>query len=83
MHGFYNVIACCNCTCHHQSNYNTLTFPGNLTLFGSVANLIVAQKAQESVDYHLTFWTYLRYGLPSTLLTLTVGILLIYGLLLI
>jgi Na+/H+ antiporter NhaD/arsenite permease-like protein len=48
------------------------TFAGNLTLVGSVANLIVAEKArQEGIE--LSFWRYARIGVPLTLLTLALG----------
>ena len=43
------------------------TVAGNFTLIGSVANLIVAEKARSSADYRLTFWRYLIFGVPSTL----------------
>lgn len=45
------------------------TLAGNLTLFGSVANLIVAEAAAD-LGYKLTFWEHLRFGLPLTLVTL-------------
>ncbi len=45
------------------------TLAGNLTLFGSVANLIVVEAAAE-LGYKLTFWEHLRFGVPVTLLTL-------------
>ncbi len=48
------------------------TIAGNLTLVGSVANLIVAEGAKD--DYHLGFMEYLRFGVPSTLLALAVGV---------
>jgi Na+/H+ antiporter NhaD/arsenite permease-like protein len=44
------------------------TLAGNLTLFGSVANLIVAEAAGRS-GYHLSFWTHLRFGIPLTMVT--------------
>ena len=49
------------------------TLAGNLTLLGSVANLIVAEIAAERA-VRLTFRAYLRVGVPITLLTLIVGI---------
>jgi Na+/H+ antiporter NhaD/arsenite permease-like protein len=53
------------------------TFAGNLTLVGSVANLIVAEKARgEGVE--LGFWAYLAVGLPLTLATLVIGTLWLY-----
>ncbi len=45
------------------------TLAGNLTLFGSVANLIVVEAAAAE-GYHLSFWQHLRFGLPLTLITL-------------
>ena len=51
------------------------TIAGNLTLVGSVANLIVAERARERYD--LGFWEYLRFGVISTLGALLVGVPLI------
>ena len=48
------------------------TLAGNLTLLGSVANLIVVQKARPQVE--ITFWEYAKAGAPITLITLIVGI---------
>ena len=48
------------------------TLAGNLTLVGSVANLIVAQRARaQGVD--IDFWTYSKIGAPLTLLTIVFG----------
>jgi len=52
------------------------TFAGNLTLVGSVANLIVAQKARQECP--LSFWAFLKVGLISTLLTTLASILLLW-----
>jgi Na+/H+ antiporter NhaD/arsenite permease-like protein len=49
------------------------TFAGNLTLLGSMANLIVAERA-ESRGEQLRFVDYLKAGVPVTLLTLCWGI---------
>ncbi len=49
------------------------TLAGNLTLLGSVANLIVAENARQR-DIHLTFGEYLKAGLPITLVSLLFGI---------
>lgn len=49
------------------------TLAGNLTLVGSIANLIVAEKARPSVV--IDFWSYTRVGAPVTLLTMTFGLL--------
>jgi len=46
---------------------------GNLTLLGSVANLIVAESARRQ-GVNLSFGEYLKAGLPITLLTLIVGV---------
>ncbi|HWB85472.1 MAG TPA: anion transporter [Bryobacteraceae bacterium] len=48
------------------------TFAGNLTVLGSVANLIVIQKARPQV--RISFWEYARTGVPLTILTLAAGI---------
>ncbi len=47
------------------------TLAGNLTLLGSVANLIVAEAVKKSGSA-LTFWEHLRFGLPLTIATLTI-----------
>ena len=49
------------------------TFSGNLTLLGSMANLIVAERA-EARGERLGFADYLRVGVPVTLLTMGWGI---------
>lgn len=51
------------------------TLAGNLTLLGSVANLIVAEQARPRVD--LTFGFYLRAGVPTTVVTLLLAWILI------
>ncbi|MBZ6076162.1 anion transporter [Microvirga puerhi] len=48
------------------------TLAGNLTLIGSVANLIVAEKAR-AAGVEIGFWHYLRVGVPVTLTTLVAG----------
>ena len=48
------------------------TTAGNLTLIGSVANIIVAERAQ--AHYTLGFVEYLKFGAPSTLLVLAAGV---------
>lgn len=50
------------------------TFAGNLTLLGSVANLIVAETARER-GVELSFMAYLKAGVPITLLSLVLGVL--------
>ena len=49
------------------------TFAGNLTLVGSMANLIVAERAQVRGE-RIGFVDYLKVGLPVTLLTIAWGI---------
>lgn len=49
------------------------TFAGNLTLLGSVANLIVAESAKRQ-GVKLEFMEYLKAGIPITILTLIIGI---------
>jgi Na+/H+ antiporter NhaD/arsenite permease-like protein len=49
------------------------TFAGNLTVLGSVANLIVVESAgREGV--RISFWEYCKVGIPLTILTLILGI---------
>ena len=55
----------------------TSTFAGNLTLFGSVANIIVAQRAREDVT--LRFRDFLLAGIPVTLVTTILGVLALWA----
>jgi Na+/H+ antiporter NhaD/arsenite permease-like protein len=48
------------------------TFAGNLTLVGSVANLIVAERAR-ATGVEISFGTHCRVGVPLTLLSLALG----------
>lgn len=48
------------------------TLAGNLTLLGSVANLIVVQKARREV--RIGFWEYFKVGAPLTVLTIGAGV---------
>jgi Na+/H+ antiporter NhaD/arsenite permease-like protein len=48
------------------------TLAGNLTITGSVANIIVVERARPEV--HIGFREYFRLGLPLTLATLLLGI---------
>ena len=52
------------------------TLAGNLTVLGSVANLIVIQRARHEVQ--ITFWEYARVGLPVTILTIAMGVFLLW-----
>jgi Na+/H+ antiporter NhaD/arsenite permease-like protein len=49
------------------------TLAGNLTITGSVANIIVVETAKP--DVHIGFWDYFRVGFPITFLTILVGLL--------
>lgn len=48
------------------------TLAGNLTLLGSVANLIVAEAVAKH-GHQLSFWEHLRFGLPLTTITLVLA----------
>jgi Na+/H+ antiporter NhaD/arsenite permease-like protein len=48
------------------------TLAGNLTVTGSIANIIVIEKARAEVE--ITFKDYLRVGVPVTLATLAAGV---------
>jgi Na+/H+ antiporter NhaD/arsenite permease-like protein len=48
------------------------TFAGNLTILGSVANIIVVESARGHVE--IGFWDYARFGIPVTILTTMAGI---------
>ena len=47
------------------------TFAGNLTLLGSVANVIVAERGRNVGGLH--FVEYARVGVPLALITTTLG----------
>ena len=48
------------------------TLAGNLTVLGSVANLIVIERARREVK--ISFWEYAKAGVPLTLITIAAGI---------
>jgi len=48
------------------------TFAGNLTVLGSVANLIVVQRARSHVT--IGFREYARAGVPLTIVTIAIGV---------
>ncbi|MGA2795564.1 MAG: SLC13 family permease, partial [Roseiarcus sp.] len=50
------------------------TLAGNFTVLGSIANLIVVQKAAAS-GVAISFWGYFRVGAPLTIVTLAIGTL--------
>jgi Na+/H+ antiporter NhaD/arsenite permease-like protein len=49
------------------------TLAGNLTITGSVANIIVVEKAR--ADAHISFLEYMKIGVPVTVITLAIGLL--------
>jgi Na+/H+ antiporter NhaD/arsenite permease-like protein len=49
------------------------TLAGNLTILGSVANLIVVQRAARR-GVTIGFWQYFRVGAPVTVLTILGGL---------
>jgi Na+/H+ antiporter NhaD/arsenite permease-like protein len=51
------------------------TLAGNLTVLGSVANLIVVERARR--EAHISFWDYAKMGIPVTVVTLTIGVALL------
>jgi Na+/H+ antiporter NhaD/arsenite permease-like protein len=55
------------------------TFAGNLTILGSVANIIVVESARGHIE--VGFWDYAKLGIPITIATTVVGvaILLMFG----
>ena len=51
------------------------TFAGNFTLLGSVANLIVVESARGHCQ--IGFWDYAKFGMPITVLSIAVGMMLL------
>jgi Na+/H+ antiporter NhaD/arsenite permease-like protein len=47
------------------------TLAGNLTITGSVANIIVVEKA--APEAHVSFFEYVRVGVPITIITVLLG----------
>jgi Na+/H+ antiporter NhaD/arsenite permease-like protein len=47
------------------------TFAGNLTILGSVANIIVVESARGHAE--VGFWDYAKFGTPVTILTTVIG----------
>jgi Na+/H+ antiporter NhaD/arsenite permease-like protein len=50
------------------------TFAGNFTIVGSVANLIVVEKARRH-NVRIGFWSYFKVGAPLTIATILIGAL--------
>ena len=53
------------------------TLAGNLTVLGSVANLIVIERARREVQ--IGFWEYARAGIPLTILSIALGVWMLGG----
>ncbi|XAR53641.1 hypothetical protein NMG60_11022268 [Bertholletia excelsa] len=55
------------------------TVAGNLSLLGSAANLIVCEQARRAphLGYNLSFWSHLKFGVPSTIIVTAIGLVLI------
>ena len=51
------------------------TFAGNLTILGSVANIIVMECARQRVE--IGFWDYAKFGIPVTILTTIAGMVIL------
>jgi Na+/H+ antiporter NhaD/arsenite permease-like protein len=52
------------------------TLAGNFTILGSIANLIVVQRAKRH-GIEIGFWTYLRVGAPLTMITIVIGVVML------
>lgn len=51
------------------------TFAGNLTILGSVANIIVVESARGHAE--VGFWDYAKFGIPVTILTTIAGVIIL------
>jgi Na+/H+ antiporter NhaD/arsenite permease-like protein len=54
------------------------TYAGNLTILGSVANIIVVESARGHAE--IGFWDYAKFGIPVTILTTVAGMALLLAL---
>jgi Na+/H+ antiporter NhaD/arsenite permease-like protein len=52
------------------------TFAGNLTILGSVANVIVVESARGHLE--VGFWQYAKYGIPVTVGSTVVGVAILW-----
>lgn len=57
------------------------TVAGNLSVLGSAANLIVCDKARQAqhIGYDISFWSHLKFGVPSTVIVIAIGLTLLSG----
>lgn len=55
------------------------TVSPNLSLVGSGANLIVCEnaRAKAPLAYNLSFWSHLKFGVPSTVMVIAIGLTLV------
>ncbi len=72
--------------CHEQLHFVLYvawfaSIAGNLTLFGSVSNVITVQKARQTLDFRLSFWKHLRFSFVMSLISGVCGLCLMYGIL--
>jgi Na+/H+ antiporter NhaD/arsenite permease-like protein len=51
------------------------TFAGNLTVMGSVANMIVLELSKEHV--HIGFWDFFKVGFTTTVISTIIGIIIL------
>ena len=54
------------------------TTSGNMSIIGSITNLIVAEKARSTAGYQLTFLRYIRYGFISSVVVIFSGLAVVY-----
>ena len=48
------------------------TIAGNLTILGAASNVIIVQNAESKGKQTLTFWEFLKIGLPLTIINVAV-----------
>ncbi len=48
------------------------TIAGNLTILGAASNVIIIQNAEKRGDATLTFWEFVRIGVPLTVVNVVV-----------
>ncbi|KDP22251.1 hypothetical protein JCGZ_26082 [Jatropha curcas] len=56
------------------------TVSGNLSLVGSAANMIVCEQARRlphHYEYNLSFWSHLKFGVPSIIIVTAIGLILL------
>ena len=48
------------------------TIAGNLTILGAASNVIIIQNTEKSQGITLTFWDFVKVGVPLTVMNTTV-----------